>query len=57
MTITEHDIARFVSRSLDDAEYDVDPIVREIITTYGVVDPATIDAAEYWTIVTRHYLP
>lgn len=55
--VTDCDIAVFVRRSLDDAEYDVDPIVREIIATYGAVDPEAIDGTEYWTIVTRHYLP
>lgn len=39
-----------------DDEHDLDAIVDEIITTYGLVHIDTIDDDEYWTIVERNAL-
>jgi len=51
------DIRDHVTAATDasDGTYDIDAIVTEIGETYGYdIDPATIDAAEYWAIVGKH---
>lgn len=56
ITITDHDIATQVAASLGVhvGDFDVDGIVRDIISQYGLVDIDDIDEAQYWGLVEEH---
>jgi hypothetical protein len=53
---TDQDIHQQVTASLADyaSDHDVAGIVRDIISTYGLVDIDNIVASQYWDIVQRH---
>lgn len=58
-TITRTDIETFVSLTLEASAPESDSIdqagvVSEIIDTYGLVSPESIDHDEFWSIVARH---
>lgn len=62
MTITLADIRTQVAQTLDAAgpdlaaDYDVDAIADAIHARWGLVDVATLDPSEFWTIVEAHDL-
>jgi len=53
ITITDHDIATQVAASLGVhvGDFDVDGIVRDVITQYGLVGIDAISDDEYWALV------
>jgi len=54
--ITDRDIRDQVRQATDASEgiYDVDAIVRRIVSTYGRVSIEGIDTYEFWTLVMAH---
>lgn len=54
--ITYNDIATQVAESLTDFvnDFNVDGIVRDIISQYGLVSIDDIDEAAYWGLVEEH---
>lgn len=56
ITIDSRIIAQQVTESLTDhvSDFDVDAIVRDIITIHGLTNINDIDHNTYWTIVEQH---
>lgn len=56
-TVTPEDIANSVTTTLMGGyanDFDIDGIVSDIISTYGLVDITTMPIPEYWAIVQNH---